>query len=65
MTNSFYSKWQSDTPEPTAYINRHGDLYQMPSTRAELVRHLHFQRRLVSHLVDVITYVTRDRGMQL
>jgi len=44
---------------PELYLDRHGDLYRMPETRAELVRHLHLQRRIVSHLVDVITYLGR------
>ncbi len=45
--------------EPTVYLDRHGDLYQTPGTRAELLNHLHIQRRLVAHLVDVIAYVSR------
>jgi len=44
---------------PEIYLDRHGDLYRMPETRAELVRHLHLQRRIVSHLVDVIQYMSR------
>jgi len=49
--------------EPTVYLDKYGDLYRMPETRAELVKHLHLQRRIVSHLVDVITYL--GRGVQL
>jgi len=63
MTNSLYSE-RTGIQGQRLYLNRHGHLYQMPETRAELVRHLHFQRRLVAHLVDVITYVTRSRGVR-
>ncbi len=45
--------------EPKLYLDRHGDIYRMPESRAELVRHLHLQRRIVSHLVDVIAYISR------
>jgi len=47
------------TQDPRLYLDRHGDLYRMPETRAELVRHLHLQRRIVTHLVDVITFIGR------
>ncbi len=46
-------------PEPRLYLDKYGDLYSLPETRAELIRHLHLQRRIVSHLVDVITYIGR------
>ncbi len=59
MSSAVYPEWQSDTPEPRLYLDRHGDLYPMPETRAELMRHLHFQRRLVAHLVAVIAYIGR------
>ncbi len=61
--DSLYNE-RTGIQEPKLYLDRHGDLYRMPSSRAELVRHLHFQRRLVSHLVDVIQYVTRGRGVR-
>ena len=44
---------------PELYLDRHGDIYQMPGSRAELTRHLNLQRRIVSHLVDVIQYASR------
>jgi hypothetical protein len=31
----------------------------LPTTRHELIRHLRFQRQLVAHLADVITYAQR------
>jgi hypothetical protein len=46
-------------PEPKLYLDKHGTLYPMPTTRAELIRHLNLQRRIVSHLVDVIQYAQR------
>ncbi len=56
MTNTVYTE-HSGTQEAKLYLDRHGDLYQVPESRAELVRHLHFQRRLVAQLADVITYI--------
>lgn len=58
-----YTEWNG-IQEAKLYLDRNGDLYQLPDTRAELVRHLHLQGRLVSHLADVIPYVTRGRGPQ-
>jgi hypothetical protein len=52
-------------PEPRLYLNQHGDLYQTPETRAELIRHLHLQRRIVRHLADVIIAIGRGREVQL
>jgi hypothetical protein len=49
---------------PELYLDRYGDVYQMPETRAELLRALHLQRRIVSHLVDVITYMSRGLEVQ-
>ncbi len=50
---------RTGTQDPKLYLDRHGDIYQMPETRAELVRHLHLQRRIVAHLVNVIQYASR------
>ncbi len=58
MSHKVYTEWNG-IQEPTVYLDRNGDLYQMPGTRAELIRHLHFQRRLVSHLAAVIAYLGR------
>ncbi len=46
---------------PELYIDKHGDIYQMPSSRADLVRHLRFQRRLTTHLASVIVAIGRGR----
>ncbi len=59
MTRSLYTQWQSGTQEPRLYLSQHGDLYQVPESRAELIKHLNFQRRLTAHLVDVIQYAAR------
>ncbi len=59
MWYTVYNEYHPDTPEPQLYLNRHGDVYPMPTSRAELVRHLHFQRRLVAHLAAVIAYIGR------
>jgi len=64
MTRAVYTQHYPGAPEPQLYLNRHGDLYQPPESRAELVRQLQFQRRLVAHLVDVIQYVTRGRKVR-
>ena len=64
MTRAVYTQHYPDTPEPRLYLNRHGDLYTPPESRAELVRQLRLQRRLVAHLVDVIQYVTRGREVR-
>jgi hypothetical protein len=58
-----YHEHRHRTPEPQLYVNQFGDLYQTPGTRAELIRHLHFQRRLVAHLASIIAYINRSRGM--
>jgi hypothetical protein len=50
---------QVGTQEAKLYLDKYGDLYQTPGSRAELVRHLHLQRRIVTHLVDVITFMSR------
>jgi len=50
---------------PELYLDRHGDLYPTPGTRAELIRHLHFQRRLTAHLASVIIAIGRGREAQL
>ena len=53
------------TQEPRLYLDKHGDLYQMPETRAELIRRLNFQRRLTAHLASVIIAIGRGREVQL
>ncbi len=58
MTSKVYTE-RTGIQEPKLYLDRHGDIYRMPESRAELVRHLHLQRRIVSHLVDVIQYMSR------
>jgi len=58
MTNVVYTE-PTGIQEPKLYLNQHGDLYRAPETHAELVRHLHLQRRIVAQLVDVIQYVSR------
>ncbi len=63
MTSKVYTE-RTGIQEPKLYIDRHGDVYQMPAGRAELVRHLHLQRRIVAHLVDVITYMSRGWEVQ-
>lgn len=63
MTHSVYSERNCIQDQPL-YLDRHGDLYQTPGSRAELLRHLHFQRRLVAHLADVIAYITRSRAVR-
>ena len=55
-----YNEWNA-TQEPTVYLDRHGGLHELPETRAELVRHLCFQRRLSRHLADVIIAISRSR----
>ncbi len=50
---------RTGTQDPKLYLDRHGDVYQLPTTRHELIRHLRFQRQLVAHLADVITYAQR------
>ncbi len=59
MTYRVYTEEWHRTREPKLYVSQHGALYQMPGTRAELVRHLHLQRQLVAHLADVIAYISR------
>jgi hypothetical protein len=59
MTRPLYTQRQPDTQEPRLYLSQHGDIYPMPTTRAELVQHLHLQRQLVAHLADVIAYISR------
>ena len=56
-------KESTGTQEPNLYLDRHGDLYQTPGSRAELLSHLHFQRRLVAHLASVIAYISRSRAV--
>jgi hypothetical protein len=63
MTHKVYTQ-QVGTQEPRLYLDRHGDLYRMPETRAELIRHLHLQRRIVTHLVDVIQCAARGWEVQ-
>lgn len=63
MTHSVYNE-RTGTQEPTVYLDRHGGLYPMPETRAELVRHLCFQRRLTRHLADVIIAISRNREVR-
>ena len=58
MYDSVYTE-RTGTQEPKLYLDRHGDLYQIPETRAELIRQLHLQRRIVQHLMDVITSIGR------
>jgi hypothetical protein len=60
-----YHEERHRTREPKLYVNRYGDLYQSPETRAELVRHLHLQRRIVTHLASVIVAIGRGREVQL
>ena len=58
MTKLVYTE-RTGIQEPKLYLDRHGDIYRMPGSRAELIRHLHLQRQLVAHLADVITYIGR------
>ena len=60
----YHEEWHR-TREPNLFVNRHGDLYQIPETRAELVRRLNFQRRLTAHLASVIIAIGRGREVQL
>ncbi len=62
MTSKVYTE-RAGIQEAKLYLSRHGDVYQMPAGRAELVRHLHLQRRIVSHLVDVLIYVRQLEGV--
>ena len=52
------------TQEPKLYLDRHGDLYRLPETRAELIQHLHLQRRLTAHLASVIIAIGRGREVR-
>jgi hypothetical protein len=63
MTSKVYTE-RTGTQEAILYLDRHGDLYQMPETRAELVRRLNFQRRLTAHLASVIVAIGRSREVQ-
>lgn len=63
MSRTVYNE-RNCIQEPNLYLDRYGDLYQTPDSRAELLHHLHFQRRLVAHLVDVLRFVTRAREVQ-
>ncbi len=63
MTHKVYTEWNA-IQEAKLYPDSRGDLYLMPETRAELVRHLCFQRRRTQHLADAILFITRDQGAQ-
>jgi hypothetical protein len=54
-----------DTQEPRLYLSQHGDVYSLPTSRADLVRHLRFQRRLTAHLANVIIVIGRGQEVQL
>jgi hypothetical protein len=58
MTSKVYTE-RTGIQQPKLYLDRHGDIYSLPAGRAELVRHLHLQRRIVAHLVNVIQYASR------
>jgi hypothetical protein len=63
MTHKVYTEEWHRTREPRLYLSRHGDVYPLPAERAELVQHLLYQRRIVSHLVDVLIYVREIGGV--
>ena len=65
MSEHIIARRPTGTHYPKLYLDKHGTLYPMPETRAELVRHLHLQRRIVRHLVDVITYIRPSSEVQL
>ncbi len=59
MSEHIIARRPTGTHYPSLYLDKYGDLYQLPETRAELVRTIHLQRRIVAHLVDLITYIGR------
>jgi len=65
MSEHIIARRPTGTHYPSLYLDKHGDLYQTPGSRAELLRHLHLQRRIVTHLVDVIAFIGRGWEVQL
>jgi hypothetical protein len=65
MSEHIIARQSTGTHYPSLYLDRHGDLYQLPENRAELIRHLHLQRRITTHLASVIIAIGRGREVQL
>ncbi len=60
MTDSILHT-QGDEYKPKLWLNSHGNLYTVPTERADLERALHFQRQLTTHLVNVIVYLAASK----
>ncbi len=48
--------------KPKIWLDARGDLYAVPTDRADLERALHFQRQLTAHLVRVIRFLATSKG---
>ncbi len=48
--------------KPKLWLGANGDLYTVPTHRADLERALHFQRRLTAHLVNVVRFLAASKG---